>query len=72
MLECGGHFVIVAINMGTSAVSQPFQIQNWSLSSLVPYQTTGSATMAQQGEVSVTGNQFTYDLPAQSITTFVQ
>jgi len=70
--EGGGHFVIVAINMGTSVVSQPFEIQNQNLSSLVPYQTTGSATMAQQGEVSVTGNQFTYDLPAQSITTFVQ
>jgi glucuronoarabinoxylan endo-1,4-beta-xylanase len=70
--EGDGHFVIVAINMGTSIVSQPFEIQNQSLSSLVPYQTTGSATMAQQGEVSVTSNQFTYDLPAQSITTFVQ
>jgi glucuronoarabinoxylan endo-1,4-beta-xylanase len=67
-----GHFVIVAINMGTSAVSQPFEIQNQSLSSLVPYQTTGSATMAQQETVSVIDNQFTYDLPAQSITTFVE
>lgn len=67
-----GHFVIVAINMGTSAVSQPFEIQNQSLSSLVPYQTTGSAALAQQGEVSVADNQFTADLPAQSITTFVQ
>jgi glucuronoarabinoxylan endo-1,4-beta-xylanase len=70
--EGGGHFVIVAINMSTSVVSQPFEIQNQSLSSLVPYQTTGSATMAQQGEVSVVDNQFTYDLPAESITTFVQ
>jgi glucuronoarabinoxylan endo-1,4-beta-xylanase len=70
--ETQGEAVIVAINMSTSVVSQPFQIQNWSLSSLVPYQTTGSVTMAQQGDVSVTGNQFTYDLPAQSITTFVQ
>jgi glucuronoarabinoxylan endo-1,4-beta-xylanase len=67
-----GHFVIVAINMGTSAVSQPFEIQNQTLSSLVPYQTTGSATMAQQAEISVIGNQFTDDLPAQSVTTFVQ
>jgi glucuronoarabinoxylan endo-1,4-beta-xylanase len=70
--EGNGHFVIVAINTGTSVVSQPFEIQNQSLSSLLPYQTTGSATMAQQGEVSVIDNQFTYDLPAQSITTFVQ
>jgi O-glycosyl hydrolase len=28
--------------------------------------------VAQQSAVSVTGNQFTYALPAQSVTTFVQ
>lgn len=70
--EGNGHFVIVAINMNTSAVSQPFTIQNQSLTSLVPYQTTASATIAQQSAISVTSNQFTYVLPAQSITTFVQ
>jgi glucuronoarabinoxylan endo-1,4-beta-xylanase len=68
----GGHFVIVAINMGTSAVSQPFTIQNQSITSLTPYLTTSTATVAQQNAVSVSGNQFTYTLPAQSITTFVQ
>ena len=50
MLERGGHFVIVAINMGistgASTVSQPFEIRNQSLSSLVPHQTTASATVA--------------------------
>jgi len=68
----GGHSVIVAINMGASDVSQPFAIENQSISSLVPYQTAGSATMAQQEAISVAGGQFTYTLPAQSITTFVQ
>jgi glucuronoarabinoxylan endo-1,4-beta-xylanase len=70
--EGNGHLVIVAINMNTSAVSQPFTIQNQSLTSLVPYQTTASATVAPLSAVSVSGNQFTYTLPAQSITTFVQ
>ena len=67
-----GHFVIVAINMSTSNVSQPFTIQNQSISSMVPYQTTATSQAAQQSAVSVSGNQFTYTLPAQSITTFVQ
>ena len=67
-----GHFVIVAINMSTSNVSQPFTIQNQSISSMVPYQTTATSQVAQQSAVSVSGNQFTYTLPAQSITTFVQ
>ena len=67
-----GHFVIVAINVNAGAVNQPFTIQNQSLTSLVPYQTTASATVAQQSTVSIGSNQFTYTLPAQSITTFVQ
>jgi glucuronoarabinoxylan endo-1,4-beta-xylanase len=67
-----GHYVIVALNMSTSDVSQPFTIQNQSISSMVPYQTTATSQVAQQSAVSVSGNQFTYTLPAQSITTFVQ
>ena len=67
-----GHFVIVAVNTGTSAVSQPFAIQNQSITSLVPYQTTAAAAVAPQSTVSISNNQFTYTLPAQSITTFVQ
>lgn len=67
-----GHSVIVAINMNSSAVNQPFTIQNQALTSLIPYQTTASSTVAQQSAVTVSGGQFTYTLPAQSITTFVQ
>jgi len=39
---------------------------------LIPYQTTASSTVAQQSAVAVSSGQFTYTLPAQSITTFVQ
>lgn len=67
-----GHSVIVAVNLGTSDVSQPFAIQNQTISSVVPYQTTATTQVAQQSAVAVSGNQFTYTLPAQSITTFVQ
>ena len=67
-----GHSVIVALNMGASAVSQPFTLVNGSVTTLTPWQTTSAGGLAQQSAVTVTGNQFTYTLPAQSITTFVQ
>ena len=64
------HHVIVAINMGTSAVSQPFTIQGATLASLTPFQTSPSHNLAQLGAVTVSNGAFTYSLPAQSITTF--
>lgn len=67
-----GHNVIVALNLGTSSVDQPFQIQDASVSTLTPFQTSASESMAQLDPVSVSSNTFTYTLPAQSITTFLQ
>lgn len=66
------HFVVVAINLSTSSVNQTVVIKNASLASVTPYQTTGTATVSQLSPISVSGNQFTTVLPAQSITTFVQ
>jgi O-glycosyl hydrolase len=66
------HYVIVAINAGTSAVNQPFAIDNATVTSMTPWQTTSSGGLVQQTAVTVTGGAFTYTLPAQSITTFVQ
>jgi glucuronoarabinoxylan endo-1,4-beta-xylanase len=66
-----GHFVIVALNLGATQVSQPFLILNQSLTSLTPYQTSSSESIAQLSAVAVSGNTFTYALPAQSITTFI-
>lgn len=67
-----GHQVIVAINTNGTGAQIAFTIQNQSVSSLTPYQTTSAGMLAAQPVVTVTGNQFTYTLPAQSITTFVQ
>jgi glucuronoarabinoxylan endo-1,4-beta-xylanase len=66
------HYVIVAINAGTSAVSQSFTIKNATVTTLTPYQTTSGGGLAPQSAITVTGGAFTYALPAQSITTFVQ
>ena len=67
--------VIVALNTGGSAVNQTFTIQNASgVTSVTPFQTGGlnNEHMARLSTVSVSNNTFTYSLPAQSITTFVQ
>lgn len=65
-----GHLAIVALNQGTASAAISFTIQNGSVSSLSPWQTTASAGLAQQPAIAVSGGQFTYTLPAQSITTF--
>jgi glucuronoarabinoxylan endo-1,4-beta-xylanase len=67
-----GHQVIVVINANTTAVSLPIQINNQTITSLTPYQTTSSASVAEQTAITVTGNSFTASVPAQSITTYVQ
>jgi len=66
------HYVIVAINAGSTAVNQSFNIQNANISSMTPWQTTSGGGLQQQSAVMVSSGSFTYSLPAQSITTFVQ
>ncbi|MDP4183342.1 MAG: dockerin type I domain-containing protein, partial [Bacillota bacterium] len=62
---------VVAINSGTSAVSQKFNIQGGSPSSVSSYITDSSRNMATGSTINVSGGSFTAQLPAQSITTFV-
>jgi glucuronoarabinoxylan endo-1,4-beta-xylanase len=66
------NLIIVAINTGTGAVNQQFSIVNGSVGSVVPYRTSSSQNMAQQGTLTLSGNSFTTSLPGQSVTTFVQ
>ena len=66
-----GNDVIVAINSNGSASSVTFNMSGSTVSSMTPYQTNSSSMLAQLSAVSVSGNAFTYSLPAQSITTFV-
>jgi len=67
-----GHAVIVAINSNTSSTPVQFTIQNATVTTLTPYQTTSSGGLAALSPISVSSNSFTTSLPAQSITTFVQ
>jgi len=67
-----GHQAIVVINTASTGAQIAFTIQNQSISSLTPYQTTSAGMVAVQPAVTLSGNQFTYTVPAQSITTFVE
>lgn len=63
--------VILATNYTGSEVSQEFSITNApTFSSLTPYTTSASLSLAKQSSVSLSSNSFTYKLPANSITTF--
>jgi glucuronoarabinoxylan endo-1,4-beta-xylanase len=68
-----GSVVIVAVNTNTTgSVNQQFAIHNGSATALEGYRTSGSQNMADIGSFVVSGASFTANLPAQSITTFVQ
>jgi glucuronoarabinoxylan endo-1,4-beta-xylanase len=67
-----GHEAIVAINSTSSPVTLPIQIANQAVTSMTPYQTTSSSSVSQLSPVTVTNNEFSATLPAQSITTYVQ
>ena len=67
-----GTLVIIATNYTSSSVPQTFNITNApTFSTLTPTITSGSLSLAAQLNVTVSGNSFTYTLPAASITTFV-
>jgi glucuronoarabinoxylan endo-1,4-beta-xylanase len=63
--------VIVAVNTGTSAVSQKFAIQNGTVAQFASTYTSASTNMAAGPSANVSGGSFTANLPAQSITTFL-
>jgi len=68
------HYVIVAINTNTTVQNINFTLSDapTKISSMTPYATTSAGGLVPQTAVSITGGQFYYTMPAQSIVTFVQ
>nr|CAD2186410.1 unnamed protein product [Meloidogyne enterolobii] len=68
-----GKVVIVAINMGSSPISEQFSINGGTLpSSFSSYITSQGKNFQQQNNIKVTGGgSFTYSFPSQSVTTLV-
>ena len=70
--KSGSKVVIVAVNTGTSSVSQTFAMSNGTApTSMTPYRTSSSQDLATLSAIAVSGGSFTNTLPGQSITTFV-
>jgi hypothetical protein len=62
--------VIVAVNTGTSAVNQKFNVQGGTVAQFSTTQTASGKNMVAGSAVQVSGGSFTASLPGQSITTF--
>jgi O-glycosyl hydrolase len=67
-----GTLVIVAVNTNGSNTSQSFAVTNApTFSTVDPYVTSASLSLSAQAAVSLSGNEFTYTLPSESVTTFL-
>jgi O-glycosyl hydrolase len=68
------HYVIVAINAGTTVRNINFTLSDapTTISSMTPYLTTSAGGLIPQSAVTVSGGELNYTMPAQSIITFVQ
>jgi glucuronoarabinoxylan endo-1,4-beta-xylanase len=68
----GGNLTVVATNYTASPIVQAFNITNApNFTSVTPYITSATQNIQAQSAQSVSGNSFTYTLPADSVTTFV-
>jgi glucuronoarabinoxylan endo-1,4-beta-xylanase len=70
--KSGSAVRIVAVNTGTSSVSQTFTITGGTApSTFQRYRTSGNEDLATLGTINTSGGSFTTSLPGRSITTFV-
>jgi glucuronoarabinoxylan endo-1,4-beta-xylanase len=67
----GDKLIIVALNLGTSEISQKFVLKNSSAMNAIPYTTSETKNLEAGSTINITDNLFDYNLPARSITTFV-
>jgi glucuronoarabinoxylan endo-1,4-beta-xylanase len=63
-------FAIIAVNSSAKAVPQTFSLKEFSTSSVTPWITSATLSLATQAPLPVNGTSFTYALPASSVTTF--
>jgi glucuronoarabinoxylan endo-1,4-beta-xylanase len=67
-----GNFAIVAVNSDPTTVTQIFDLTNFpTFSSVTPWVTSSNLSLANQSPVAVSGQFFSYPLPAMSVVTFV-
>jgi glucuronoarabinoxylan endo-1,4-beta-xylanase len=65
-------FAIVVVNTNAATdVMQTFNLTNFTATSVTPWITSSTLSLAQQPQIGVTNDSFTYDVPAMSVVTFV-
>jgi len=65
------HLAIIAVNTGSNKVTQKFKITAGSITSLTPWVTSADDSLSAKSSVNVGSDGFTYDLPGNSVVTFV-
>lgn len=65
-------FVVVAVNTNQSGTAQTFDLSGFpAVTSVVPWTTDSSLSLAAQSSIDINGDAFTYALPGESVTSFV-
>jgi glucuronoarabinoxylan endo-1,4-beta-xylanase len=62
---------IVVVNTGSQVSNQVFDVGTQMASSVVPWITSSTVSLAQQTPVTITDGSLTYTIPANSVVTFV-
>jgi glucuronoarabinoxylan endo-1,4-beta-xylanase len=65
------HLAIIAINGNNAPVKQKFAIKGNTIDTLTPWVTSPDDNLAAKDPVGLTDGDFTYELPAQSVVTFI-
>jgi len=69
--EAGERLVIVASNLGTTDVEQPFAIEGAEAHDAIPWITSDYLALEEQPPVPIVDQMLVFTLPARSVTTFV-
>jgi glucuronoarabinoxylan endo-1,4-beta-xylanase len=64
------HIALIAVNTNTGPVTQKFMINGGNFGTLTPWVTSPDDSLAAKSSLDG-GNSFTYDLPGQSVVTFI-
>jgi O-glycosyl hydrolase len=63
-------FAIVVVNTGSEVSNQVFDVGTQTATSVVPWITSSTLSLAQQTSVTITDGSLTYTIPASSVVTF--
>jgi glucuronoarabinoxylan endo-1,4-beta-xylanase len=65
-----GKFALTAINMGSTSVTQTFNLAGFTASLATQWLTSAASSLGSQPDIVISSNVFTHVLPAFTVTTF--